>query len=80
MTKEEVIGKLKTSLSVEDSVAVFNWFMQNEYPTTVFAIEYPGFPGVELKSEFISINSPKTQQGVGLLNYSIAKIREYYKI
>ena len=81
MNKEEVLKKLKEpSLPVEDAVAVFNWFMQNEYPTTVFSVEYPGFPKIELWSYNIKIDVPKTPQGIAQLNYSITKIKEFYKI
>lgn len=81
MNKEELILKIKSSvISVEDAVEIFNWFMQNEYPTTVFSTEYPGFPKIELWSYNIKIDVPKTPQGVAQLNYSIAKIKEFYKI
>lgn len=81
MNKEELILKIKNSvISVEDAVEIFNWFMQNEYPTTVFSTEYPGFPKIELWSYDIKIGIPKTHQGVTQLNYSIGKIKEFYKI
>ena len=81
MNKEELLKKLKQLIiSVEDAVAIFNWFMQNEYPTTVFSTEYPGFPKIELWSYNIKIDVPKTPNGQTVLNYSIAKIKEFYKI
>ena len=81
MNKEELILKIKSSvISVEDAIEIFNWFMQNEYPTTVFSVEYPGFPKIELWSYNIKIDVPKTHQGVAQLSYSVKKIKEFYKI
>lgn len=73
MTKEEVITKLKSTLSFQDKVDIFNWYIQNEAGERYATFEQ--LPGKEFKLSEQTITGVKGQQGLAMLDYSMAHIK-----
>jgi hypothetical protein len=74
MNKEEIVSKLKTTLSFQDKIDIFNWYIKNEAEERYAVFEQA--PGVELKlSEQVveTCNSPVAKR---MLEYSMIKIKE----
>lgn len=74
MNKDEVLSKLKTTLSFQDKIDIFNWYIKNEAEERYAVFEQA--PGVELKlSEQVveTCNKPVAKR---MLEYSMIKIKE----
>lgn len=74
MNKDEVLSKLKTTLSFQDKIDIFNWYIKNEAEKRYAVFEQA--PGVELKlSEQVveTCNKPIAKR---MLEYSMIKIKE----
>lgn len=72
MTKDEVITKLKSTLSFQDKVDIFNWYIQNEAGE-----RYATFEGIprEFKLSEQTITGVKGPQGLAMLDYSMTHIK-----
>lgn len=75
MTKKEILQKLSEEITIEEATEIFNWFMQNEFPVTIFKSDF--IPKIELNSLDIKIDVPTSENGQNILRYSIAVIKKY---
>lgn len=74
MTKNEVITKFKSTLSFQDKVDIFNWYLRNE--ATERYATYEQLPGKEFKLSEQTIETCNSPVAKRMLEYSMIKIQE----
>jgi hypothetical protein len=74
MNKEEVITKFKSTLSFQDKVDIFNWYIKNEAPERYAT--FAQLPGREFKLSEQSIETCNSPVAKKMLEYSMIKIQE----
>lgn len=72
MTKEEVKLKLNSSVTTEEAIEIFNWYIHNEAPERIAT--FHNMPG-EFKLSEQTITGVKGPQGLAMLDYSMQQIK-----
>ena len=74
MTKDEVITKFKSTLSFQDKVDIFNWYIKNEAGEMYATWEH--MPGREFKLSNQTVETCNSPVAKKMLEYSMIKIQE----
>lgn len=74
MTKQEAITKFKSTLSFQDKMDIFNWYLKNEAEERYAIFEQ--LPGKEFKLSEQTIETCNSPVAKRMLEYSMIKIQE----
>lgn len=74
MDKQQVITKFKSTLSFQDKMDIFNWYLKNEAEERYAIFEQ--LPGKEFKLSEQTIETCNSPVAKRMLEYSMIKIQE----